>query len=256
MQRMTGMTIALITTGCIFGGTLLGLALRSIVPEHHLKEDSKDTVKVGAGMISMMAALVLGLLVSSAKGKFDSTNAGITEGGAKVILLDRVLASYGPEAKEVREYLRRGVAASIELLWPEERSSDSVLSAFERVAGMERVLEKIRGLQPQTEAQRALREEAQKLCQDLLFIRWLQIEQAQTGLPLLFLVILLFWLTMLYMSFGLFAPRNATVLTVMFVGALSLATAMFLIVEMNHPMGGAIKVSSGPMRKALEHLGK
>jgi len=250
------MTIALITTGCIFGGTLFGLALRSMLPDHHLKEDSKDAVKVGAGMISMMAALVLGLLVSSAKSKFDSTTTAITEGGTKIILLDRVLAGYGPETREVRESLRRGVVASIELLWPEEGASNSALNAFERGAAMEKLLGRIRALQPQTGVQHAAQEEAQKLCQDLLFIRWLQIEQAQTGLPVPFLVILLFWLTMLYMSFGLFAPRNATVLTMMFIGALSLATAMFLIVEMNHPMGGAIKVSSGPMRKALEHLGK
>jgi hypothetical protein len=253
---MTGISIGLITTGCIFSGTLLGLALRRVVPDHHLTEDSKDAVKVGAGMISMMAALVLGLLVSSAKSKFDSTNAAITEGGTKTILLDRVLASYGPETKEARHNLRRGLAATIELLWPEELSSDSGFSTFERGTLMEKLLETIRSLQPQTDAQRALQGEAQKLCQDLLFIRWLQIEQAQTGLPLAFLVILLFWLTMLYTSFGLFAPRNATVLSVMFIGALSLATAMFLIVEMNHPMGGAIKVSSGPMRKALEHLGR
>jgi hypothetical protein len=253
---MSGTTIAVITTGCIFGGTLVGLGLRRLVPDHHLKEDSKDAVKVGAGMISMMAALVLGLLVSSAKNKFDSASSAITEGGTKVILLDRVLASYGPETREVRETLRQGLVDSIELLWPEEGATGSGLSVFERRSAMEKLLGRIRILEPHTPAQRVAQEEAQKLCQDLLFIRWLQIEQAQTPLPLAFLVILLFWLTMLYMSFGLFAPRNATVLSMMFIGALSLATAMFLIVEMNHPMDGAIKVSSGPMRKALEHLGR
>ncbi len=253
---MSGTAIALATTGCIFGGTLIGLALRKIIPKHHLTDDSKDAVKVGAGMISMMAALVLGLLVSSAKSKFDSTNTAITEGGAKIILMDRALASYGPETAEVRKHLRRSVAAMIELLWPEELAPDSDLSMFERGVAMEKMLARLRELKPETDAQRAVLQEAQNLGQDLLFIRWLQVEQAQTGLPLTFLVILLFWLTMLYMSFGLFAPRNATVLTVMFIGALSLATAMFLIVEMNHPMGGAIKVSSGPMRKALEHLGR
>jgi len=253
---MTGVTIGLITTGCVFGGTLLGLALRRVLPDHHLNDDSKDAVKVGAGMVSMMAALVLGLLVSSAKGKLDSANAAITEGGAKVILLDRLLASYGPETKEVRENLRRGVTATIELLWPEEALSDSSWSKFERATAVEKLLQSIGSLQPQTGAQRFLQEESQKLCHELLFIRWLQIEQAQTRPPLAFLVILLFWLTMLYISFGLFAPRNVTVLSAMFVGALSLATAMFLIVEMSQPMGGAIKVSSGPMRKALEHLGR
>jgi hypothetical protein len=253
---MTGIGIALVTAACVFGGALLGLELRRIVPGPHLQDESKDAVKVGAGMISLMAALVLGLLVGSAKSKFDSATAAMIEGGAKAILLDRALANYGPEAKPLREALRESVASSLELLWPEEGLSEATLKAFERRANLEQVMASVGKLQPQTDAQRGLREDAQKLCQDLLFIRWLQIEQAQADLPLAFLVILLFWLTTLHLSFGLLAPRNATVLSMMFISALALATAMYLIVEMNRPMSGAIKVSSGPIRKALEHLGR
>ena len=248
--------IALISAACIISGTLLGLTLSKLVPGHHLNADSKDAVKVGAGMISMMAALVLGLLVSSSKSTFDSASAAITQGGARVILMDRLLSNYGPEAKDVREELRRGVTAAVEMLWPEESPKDVDANAFERAPAMEKVLVQIRGLRPQTEAQRALQAQLQALGNEILFSRWVQIEQAQVPLPLPFLVILLFWLTLLYTSFGLLAPRNATVITSMFLGALALATAMFLIVEMNHPMSGALKISSGPMRKALEHLSR
>lgn len=253
---MSGLTIALASAGCIFSGTLLGLGLRRILPEHHLNADSKDAVKVGAGMISMMAALVLGLLVSSAKNNFDSTNSAMTESGAKVILLDRLLATYGPEAGEIRKDLRQSVLASIEMLWPEERTRGSSLERFERANAMERLLGKLRELQPQNDTQRDLRKRAEDLGHEMLLTRWLQIEQTQNSLPVVFLVILLFWLTMLYMTFGLFAPHNGTVVAVMFVGALALATAVFLIVEMNHPLQGAMKISSGPMRKAAELLGR
>jgi hypothetical protein len=253
---MSGTMIALISAGCIFSGTMLGLTLSKMVPNHHLNPDSKDAVKMGAGMITMMAALVLGLLVSSAKSTFDSTNAAITQCGAKVILMDRLLANYGPEAKEVREELRRNVTTAIEVLWPEESPVELGWKTFERANAMEMLLEKMRGLKAQTEAQRASQAQAQALGNEILLTRWLQIEQAQLTLPLPFLVILLFWLTLLYTSFGLLAPRNATVITIMFLGALALATALFLIVEMSRPMAGAIKVSSAPMRKALEHLGR
>jgi hypothetical protein len=253
---MSETTIALISGVCIFGGTLLGFAIRKMLPEHHLAEESKDAIKVGAGMISMMAALVLGLLVSSAKSNFDATNTAIIQGGARVILLDRLLAGYGPETREVREDLRRAVAAGIKLLWPDEPAAKAGLQAFEHEAPIERMLEKIRGLKPQTEAQRILQGQALQLGHEMMLSRWVQIEQAQTSLPKAFLVIVLFWLAMLYMTFGLLAPRNATVVTVMLIGAVALATAMFLIVEMNQPMGGAIRISSGPMRKALEHLGR
>ncbi len=250
------MTISLISAGCISGGTLLGLALRRMLPDHHLTEDSKDAIKVGAGMISMMSALVLGLLVGSAKSNFDATNAAMVQGGAKVILLDRLLANFGPETKEIRDGLRKAVAAFIETLGTDEPVTKVGATAFERNTRLEKLLGKIRELKPQNEGQRVLQSQALDLGHEMMLTRWLQIEQAQTPLPRPFPVIVLFWLTMLYTTFGILAPRNATVLTVMLVGALALATAMFLIVEMNQPLGGAIRVSNGPMVKALEHLGR
>lgn len=253
---MSSLAIASISAACIFGGAVLGMALGRFLPADHLSDASRDTVKVGAGILSLMAALVLGLLISSAKSNFDATNEAITEGGAKIILLDRVLAHYGAETGQVRGELRRAVAAGVEILWPEEHPTASGLSALERANAMETMLDEIRSLKPQTDAQRALHVQAQQLGNELLLSRWIQIEQAQTSLPTTFLEILLFWLTMLYLSFGLIAPRNATVVAVLFFGALSLATAMFLILEMNDPMSGVIKSSSGPMRKALEHLGQ
>jgi hypothetical protein len=252
---MSSAVIALLSLVCIFGGALLGLAVRKILPGDHLSPESRDAIKVGAGMIGTMAALVLGLLVSSAKSNFDAANAAIVQGSAKAILLDRVMVNYGPESKEVREHLREGVAATIALLWPEERLEES-LKTFENASVMEKLLSKIRELNPQTDTQRALQQQALGICNDLLLSRWLQIEQAQTSLPAVFLVVLLFWLTMLYTSFGLLAPRNLTVITALFVGALSLATALFLILEMNRPIAGAMKVSSAPMRSALEQLSR
>src|SRR5256885_7014657 len=127
---MSSQTIFLISAGCIFGGALLGLLLHGLLPEHHLRDTSKDTVKVVAGMIATLAALVLGLLVGSAKSSFDATNTAITQSGAKIILLDRVLAAYGPETKDVREQLRRAVTAGIEMFWPEEKKAGSGLAGF------------------------------------------------------------------------------------------------------------------------------
>ena len=153
---MNSLTIALISAGCIFGGVLLGLFLRSLLPDHHLSNDSKDTVKLGAGMIATLSALVLGLLVSSAKGTFDTMNAEITQSAAKIILLDRVLANYGPETKAVREQLRRVVAAGIETIWPETKTGVSGLTAFERMNGMELLQMKLRELTPANDIQRQI----------------------------------------------------------------------------------------------------
>jgi hypothetical protein len=249
-------TIGLISAGCIFGGALLGLFLHGLLPEQHLRDNSKDTVKVVAGMIATLSALVLGLLVSSAKNSYDTMNAAITQNSAKIILLDRVLATYGPETKDAREQLRRAVVAGIEMFWPEEKNGGSGMTGFERANAMEVIQAKLRELTPATDTQRQLLAQAQQTTGDMLQARWLAIVQAQTTLPVSFLVVLLFWLTVLHLSFGLFAPRNATVITVLLISALSVSGAIFIILEMNHPLQGTIKVSSAPMRKALEHLGQ
>ncbi len=137
---MSSLTIGLISVGCIFGGALLGLFLQGLLPEGHLRDNSKDTVKVVAAMIATLAALVLGLLVSSAKSSFDGTNTAVIENSAKAVLLDRALAAYGPETKDVRELLRRAVADGIEMFWPEEGKVRSGMTAFERANAMETIL--------------------------------------------------------------------------------------------------------------------
>ena len=249
-------TIFLISVGCIFGGALLGLLLSRVLPEHHLRDNSKDTVKVVAGTIATLAALVLGLLVGSAKNSFDALNTEITQSSTKVILLDRALAAYGPETKEAREQLRRGVITLIETFWPEEKTEASGFAVFERTNKIETLQAKLRELTPATDAQRQLLSQARQITSDLVQSRWLVIEQAQSALPVPFLVVLLFWLSMLHLSFGLLAPRNTTVITVLLISALSVSAAIFIILEMNHPLQGMVKVSSAPLRKAVEHLGQ
>ena len=170
---MSSLAIGLISAGCIFGGALLGLLLHGLLPEHHLRDTSKDTVKVVAGMIATLAALVLGLLVGSAKSSFDATSTAITQSGAKIILLDRVLAAYGPETKDVREQLRGAVAAGIEMFWPEEKNVGSGMTAFERANAMEMIQAKLRQLTPTTEAQRQLLSQAEQISNDMLQARWL-----------------------------------------------------------------------------------
>ena len=253
---MNSTLIGLISVACVFGGALLGLALQRRLPNHHLGKDSHEIVKLGAGMIATLTALVLGLLVSSAKSSFDTMNQGIVQGGAKIILLDRVLAQFGPESKAIREQLQRGLAAGIENVWPREGTGMAGLSAFERTNGMELVQARLRELAPKDDAQRELLARAQQIASDVSQTRWLLIEETQSQLPVAFLVVLLFWLTMLFASFGLFSPRNATVITVLFVCACSVSAAIFLVMEMSQPLTGIIKVSNAPLLKALDHLGR
>jgi len=254
---MSSFTIGFISAGCIFGGALLGIWLRTVLPEHHLDDASKDTVKLGAGLLATLAALVLGLLVSSAKSSFDAMNTGIAQAGAKVLLADHMLADYGPETTNVREQLRQIVASSIDRIWPEEKGRTGGLRAVESLDDAGKLYRaKLRALTPTNDFQKSRLAQALQISDDVLQTRLLLMEGEQTTLPTTFIVVLVFWLTGLFISFGLFAPSNGVVMTVLLICALSVSSAIFLILEMNRPLDGFIKASNAPLRKAIELIGK
>ena len=253
---MNSIIIGLISAASIFAGALVGMWLQRRLPGHHLSKEMQDLVKLNASTVATLTALVLGLLVSSAKSSFDAINTGIVQGSAKFILLDRTLARYGPETKATREQLKNAIAAAIKKIWPNEKTRVTALTAFERGNGMELVQDKLDELTPKTDLQRQILAQAQQMVSDLSQTKWLLVEEAQTQLPLPLLVILIFWLVLLFISFGLFAPRNSMALVVLLVGACALSAAIVLVLELNQPLDGFIKVSSAPLRNALQHIGQ
>src|SRR5262245_34996598 len=193
---------------CVFGGALGGLFLREALPKHHLTGETENVVKLGIGVIATMSALVLGLLLASAKSSFDTRDGELRQLCANVILLDRQLAHYGPEAREARDLLRRYATLKIDAIWPDE-AAHPVKDADTWVV-LEEAQDKLRALAPQTEAQRWLKERALQVSGDVAQIRWLLSEQSEGAIPVPFLVILVFWLAIIFTSFVLFAPRNGT----------------------------------------------
>ena len=253
---MSALVISLVAFACIFGGTLLGMFVRNALPGHHVSDESKDAVKLGIGMIATMAALVLALLIASAKGNFDTMNSGIRQAGSRVILLDRVMTHYGPETMEARDLLRRSLTSVIARLWPEDKIGQAVAKAPEGRVNIEAVQDKLRQLSPRNDAQRWLQSRALQISGDIAEGRWLLIEQiGQSSVPMPFLVMLVFWLTVIFTSFGLFSPRNATVIAILLICALSAAGSLFLVLELDTPYEGLMKVSSAPLHNALAHLG-
>jgi hypothetical protein len=208
-------------------------------------------------MIATMSALVLGLLIASAKGNFDTISSELRQIGARVILLDCVLAHYGPETRETCELLRHSITASLKRIWPEDINGLVLAKAGAVRADFEVIQDQLRQLAPRTDPQRWLQSRALQISNDIAEARWLLFEQiGQSSIPVPFLAILVFWLTIIFASFGLFSPRNATVITVMLICALSAAGALFLIMELDVPYRGLIKVSSAPLRDALTQLGQ
>jgi hypothetical protein len=231
--------------------------LRGALPEHHLSTDSKDIIRVGMGVIGTMAALVLALLIAAAQGSFRQQRSEIVQLSTNIILLDRVFAHYGPETKEARDLLRSAVVHTLNHMWPKDSSRPVQLDPTASKA--EALSDKIQALSPQNDTQRSLQAQALSLASNLAQTRWLMFMQQARSIPVAFLIVLavlVFWFTTIFFSFGLFAPSNATVIAILFVSALSISGAIFLIVDLNRPFEGLLRIPSAPLRDALEHLGQ
>jgi hypothetical protein len=251
---MNSLTVTLIAFVTMFGGALAGMLLRSLLPDHHVRDDSRDVVKLAAGLIGTLAALVLGLLVASGKGFYDTQNAELTQLSANVVVLDRCLAHYGPEAAEVRESLRKVVVAILEQSWS-RRLSQSIRSNPTSTQA-ESVYDQIQGLAPKNNTQSALQSQALSLAVNLGQMRWLMFEQGSLSVSKPLLVVMVFWLTVTFLIWGLLAAPNKTVAAAMLISALSAAGAIFLILEMYAPYQGLIRLSDAPLRAALAQLGQ
>jgi len=248
------MAIGWIVFALVFGSALLAMFAHRLLPEEHLSGDSKDVVKLGIALIATMSALVLGLLVASAKSAFDTRSNQLVQASADIILLDRALARYGPETKEARSLLQRSTASTLERFWPAEGAKPIAIDPG--ASPVEALYDKIQELSPQSEAQRSVQSQALTQTLDLGQRRLLLFEGLGSSIPVPFLVVLVFWLCIIFASFGLFAPRNGTVITVLCVCALSVSGAIFLILELDRSFEGLLQVSGAPLRAALAQLGR
>jgi len=248
--------IGIVVLVCTFGGALAGMRLRAALPDHHLSSEARDTIKLGIGLVATVTALVLGLLTASAKSTYDALDATIKHSAAGLLSLDRTLARYGPETAKIRESLKSVVAQRIQIIWHVERPGNAQFNPATSAHEVEVVATEIHRLVPKTDEQRALQARALTFSESLLDARWGIVAAQTTSVPYAFLTMLVLWLTVTFTTFGVLAPRNRTVLVVLFVCALSVAGAIFLVLEMDSPFDGVMTVSSEPMKYALEHMNK
>src|SRR5271157_5091497 len=249
---MSPFTTSVVIFVSVFGGGLLGTFLHSILPNEHLDSDSKDAVRLGMGLVATTVALVLGLLIASAKGFYDTQNTEVTQAAANVVLLDRILVHYGPETKEVQALLRNSIARMADLTW--QRDEPDKTEFKPAATGNESLFDKIQELSPKNDNQRLLQTQASGLAINLGQTRWLLFAQRTSSVPGPLLGMLVFWLTLLFISFGVFVRRNAMVVGSLFASALAVCGAIFLILEMYQPYAGLIQVSDAPLRAALAQL--
>jgi hypothetical protein len=240
---------AFIVLICLIAAVLFGRVLRRLLPEDHLTADSRDTIKLAMGLVATMTALVLGLLVSSAKGAYDTKRSEVIQMAAKVAFLDRLLSLYGPEGAEARAGFREAVEEAVREIWPDEAGVSAHLAPNTQAGNV--VYVAVQNLSPHDDTQRKLKEQATTLATELGQLRSLLAAQAAASISMPMLIILVSWLVVIFLGFSVLAPPNATVIVALMIAALAVAGAIFLILELDQPFGGVIRISSEPVVNAL-----
>ncbi len=239
----------------MFGGALAGMFAARALPEHHLSSASASAVKLSAAVVVSLTSLVLALMLSAANSSF-SINTGIVKKlSSDFIHLDNMLRIYGPGANEARTSLRAYATKKHEELFP--ASNMPSIANRETADLLDAVLSAILALSPTDRRQTALVSQAENIAANMYAERWLLWANPGATVPIQFLFVLIFWLALTFISFGLFAPTNLTVVTSFFLCSLAVAGAILLILELGNPMHhGWIEVSSDPMRNALIEIGR
>jgi hypothetical protein len=255
MLPLQPITIAAGVVACTLVAAVLGSLLRTCLPDHHLRDDSKDVVKLVMGLIATLVALVLGLLIASANSFYDAQQNQLQAASLKIVDLDKALARYGRESEATRAALRASLLAAHDRIWPPDGAAARI-QAPQNDPPIDLFQAQMAKLTPTTEAQHQLLARAVQIADEVGSMRLLVFEQVGNSLNWPFMVILVFWVSVLFLGFGLLADRNGTVAVTLLVGALAIASAAFLILEMNQPYGGLLHLSDRPMRQAIAQISR
>jgi hypothetical protein len=241
-------------SACLLAAVWIGMRLRRFLPEDHVSSHSRDTVKLAVGLVATMSALLLGLLVNSAKTSYDTTRTQVMQKASEYALLDRILVIYGPRAAEVRGKLPALIAESTRSVWPDDADIQAQLKRVTEMGNAFYVA--VLRLEARDETERALKAQAVSLTLELGQLVSLMQAHLTTSISIPMLVMVVLWLVVIFFAFSLTSPPNATVNFALIASALCAAGSIFLILELDQPFGGLMQVSSEPMLNVLRQLGK
>jgi len=247
-----GSVTSAIVIAILFGSTLLGMLAARLLPEHHLSPATQSVVSVSMAVVGTLSALVLGLLISAANTSFTTKTQEVKQISADIILLDRLLWRYGPETQDLRVLLHRYTAAKLQDLFPEDPTQPPNLANETTVSLLEELQNKILALTPAGATQQWLQAQALQLTSRMEETRWLLVQESAIRTPLLLMVVMLFWFTIIFASFGLFAPRNMTAIAVILLCSIGVGSAIRVTTDLQTPFEGLIRISGAPLADALE----
>ncbi|MEW6125199.1 MAG: hypothetical protein AB1698_21550 [Pseudomonadota bacterium] len=251
---MTPTLVSIIAFTGMFGGALSAMFIARRLSAHHVSSSTQDTVKLGVGMVAAMTSLILGLMTASVKGNFDTTDRDVHTYALNILSLEADLRHAGPEACTAQKMLADYTRAILAENWKDapglprrqvETGSSDLLLELDNF---------VRNWAPTTTVLQEVRSSALTDLRSILTTRWTVSEEAAASVPAVFIVVLIVWLALIFISFGLFAPPNGVVIACFLLCAVSIGGALFLILEMSGPFDGFIAISPQPLVRAIEFI--
>jgi hypothetical protein len=242
----------------VFAGGAIGLILQRVLPETFTTGGPRDMIGAVVGLLTLLSALVMGLLIWTAYGVYAGQNLAIQTLAAKVLQLDLALADYGPDADPQRARLRTTVGRAIDEVWGARESDKNFIAEnfAAAVRGLRREEGELASLHPSTDAQRQTLAIANSIVESIGQSR-LQMSFALTSAvsyPLIMIVV--GWATILFCGFGLMSKGHRMSLFCVVVGAIAVASAVYLILDLSSPYAGLFRASPEPLEQVLAVMGK
>lgn len=240
----------------IFVAALAGFRCQRFLPEKFTDDATEASVRSILGMLSMLTAVVMGFVTADAKQSFDNASKIAADTAVRLVSIDRVLAHLGDQAKPLRGQLKQTTEEWIARIKSPEGDAHSDLRAVERGKRLEGLVKAIQGLETTSEVQAAHRDRAVDLAIDIMHDRWVLNTERAASTPTVFLLVLLAWLALEFFIFGLFATPNTAITVATFLGAIMVASAFFLVLDLEGPMTGPMRISTGNLERAVVIMGQ
>jgi hypothetical protein len=246
MMIAAGVCVALLVA------SLGSRALYERLPERHRVTETEGIVRLIANIFVVLASLVLGLMINSARTTFDGVDKAVHAYATQIILLDRTMRQYGPETEPARQSLRAYVEQAAQRM----AQSDPVLGSRTAESLLNDVSRGLRALKPADADHIELKQRAERRFETLYEMRWALVEQSEGSIPLPLTLLLVAWLMMVFASYGYRAPHNAVMISSFAVSAVLIAGTIYLTLDMEVPFDGTIQVSPMPLERALAEIRK
>ena len=247
---MTSSWIFLISFVALVIGIAAGMLLRKRIPADELSAGPKEVIRLGAGFLATLSAVLISLMIASAKNSYDTQAAHFRTLAAYLVETDQLLVQYGPETTQIRILMRQAVPAAVDRIWREKRAANQD-SAFTSASLAEQINSVVATLAPANDAQRALKRRIEEASNEIAKTRLLMFADGDRAIQTPFLLILVFWLAVVLASYVLFVEPSRVVIAALLVFALSISSALFLMADLSQPFVGLMQLPKEELRNTL-----